>query len=166
MATPTSLPASFTAANVLTAAQMNNLRGAFRVLQVVQGTYATATSNSTTTYADTGLSASITPTDSASKILIIVNHFACYKATGNAFSGLNLKLLRGATSLGSYGGGIGYTAVSSEGTHSASIVYLDSPATTSATTYKTQFANNANAASVQVQTSNTTSTITLCEISA
>lgn len=166
MATATNLPASFAATNVLTAAQLNNLRGAFRILQIVQGTYATATSNSTSTYADTGLTASITPQDTNSKILVIVNHFACYKASGNAFSGLNLKLLRGATTIGSHAGGIGYTAVSSELTNNVNIIYLDSPATTSATTYKTQFANNANAASVQVQTSNTTSTITLCEVSA
>jgi len=166
MATPTTLPASFTATNVLTAAQLNNLRGAFRILQIVSGTYATATSNSTSTYADTGLTASITPSDTASKILVIVNHFAVYKATGNAFSALNLKLLRGATSIGTYAGGIGYTNTSSELTSSANIVYLDSPATTSATTYKTQFANNANAVSVQVQTSNTTSSIILCEVSA
>jgi hypothetical protein len=33
MATPTNLPATFVAGNVLTAAQQNGLRGAFRVLQ-------------------------------------------------------------------------------------------------------------------------------------
>jgi hypothetical protein len=43
MATPTTLPASFVAGNILTAAQLNNLRGAFRVLQVVQATDATLT---------------------------------------------------------------------------------------------------------------------------
>jgi hypothetical protein len=35
MATPTALPTAFVAADVLTAANMNLLRGAFRVLQVV-----------------------------------------------------------------------------------------------------------------------------------
>lgn len=166
MATPTTLPSSFTATNVLTAAQLNNLRGAFRILQIVSGTYATATSNSTSTYADTGLTAAITPSDTASKILVLVNHFGNYKAAGNAASGLNLRLYRGATIIGAYGAGLGYTNTSSELTSNATIVYLDSPATTSATTYKTQFANNANAASVQVQASNTTSSIILCEVSA
>ena len=42
MATPTNLPASFVAGAILTAAQQNDLRGAFRVLQVVQGTTTTA----------------------------------------------------------------------------------------------------------------------------
>ena len=71
MATPTNLPAAFTVGQVATAAQMNDLRGAFRILQVIQGTTSTRTSSSTTTYADTTLSASITPTSSSSKILVI-----------------------------------------------------------------------------------------------
>jgi hypothetical protein len=46
----------------------------------------------------------------------------------------------------------------------ASTVYLDSPATTSATTYKTQFRNPDNAASISVQKAGTLSTITLMEV--
>jgi hypothetical protein len=42
MAAVTTLPAAFVAGNVLTAAQLNNLRGAFRVLQVVQSITTTA----------------------------------------------------------------------------------------------------------------------------
>jgi hypothetical protein len=38
MATPTTLPASFVAGSILTAAELNDLRGAFRVLQVVNAT--------------------------------------------------------------------------------------------------------------------------------
>lgn len=165
MATPTNLPASFTAATVLPASSLNNLRGAFRILQVVQGTTTTVTSNSTTTYADTGLSATITPRESASRILVLINHSACYKAAGNAFSGLNLRLVRGSTTVQTYGGGFGYTAVSSEMTFSVCLSYIDSPATTSATTYKTQFANNVAAASVQVQTSSVQSSLILMEVS-
>ena len=165
MATPTNLPSSFTAASVLPASSLNNLRGAFRILQVVQGTNSTVVTNSTSTYADTNLSATITPRESASRILMIVNHAACYKAAGNAFSGLNLRLVRGSTVIQTYTIGLGYTAVSSEMTFNANFTYIDSPATTSATTYKTQFANNVNAASVQVQTSNSLSTLTLLEVS-
>ena len=47
-----------------------------------------------------------------------------------------------------------------------SAVYLDSPASTSALTYKTQFANNVAAALVTVQQDSLESTITLVEISA
>ena len=46
------------------------------------------------------------------------------------------------------------------------IHYLDSPATTSATTYKTQFRNLPNAASVAVQPNTAVSTIILMEIGA
>lgn len=73
MATPTTLPATFVAGNVLTAAQMNNLRGAFRVLQVVSTTLTTSfTSGAGGAYANvTGLSATITPSATSSKILIM-----------------------------------------------------------------------------------------------
>jgi hypothetical protein len=144
---------------------MNNLRGAFRILQVVQGTTSTVVTNSTNTYANTGLSATITPRETASRILMLINHAACYKAAGNAFSGLNLRILRGASVIQTYAIGLGYTAVSSEMTFNANFTYIDSPSTTGAVTYSTQFANNANAASVQVQASSSLSTLTLLEVS-
>jgi hypothetical protein len=43
------------------------------VLQVVNATYSTDTTNGTTTYADTGLTATITPTSATSKILVLVS---------------------------------------------------------------------------------------------
>ena len=138
------------------------------VLQVVQSIYTTEVTNSTSTLADTGLSASITPTSSTSKVLIMVTQ-SCNKNSGNANSGVDIKLFRNATDLGYwFGYGIGYNATSSIFRGSASFQYLDSPATTSATTYKTQFRNDTGAASVTVQpdTGYGTSTITLLEIAA
>ena len=166
MATPTNLPAAFSSGAVLTAAQQNALRGAFRILQVVQGTTTTVTSNSTTTYSDTTLTATITPQSATSKILVMVSHGTVFRSNGNVFNGVNLRLVRGASVISTFGGGIGYTGTAIDLTSSCSTVYLDSPATTSATTYKTQFANNAAAALAQVQTSSTMSTITLLEVSA
>jgi hypothetical protein len=166
MATPTNLPASFSAGNVLTATQQNNLRGAFRILQVVQGSTSTVTSNSTTTYTDTTLTATITCQSATSKVLVLVSHGSVYKSGGNVFNGVNLRLLRGATVISTFGAGIGYTGTALDLTNSCSTSYLDSPATTLATTYKTQFANNAAAASVQVQVSSSLSTIILLEVSA
>ena len=165
MATPTTLPATFTAGQVLTAAQMNDLRGAFRVLQVVNANYSTQTSSSTSTYADTGLTASITPSSTSSKVLVIVNQAGCLKQTNNTY--LHLRLVRGTTEIAkfeSYGGFTNNTAWNGFG--SCSTIYLDSPATTSATTYKTQFYSNNNNAEVVVQTNTCASTITLMEISA
>ena len=165
MATPTNLPASFTTGAVLTAAQMNDLRGAFRILQVVYGSYGTQTSSSSSTYADTGLSASITPQATSSKILVLVNQVSNYKETNNTY--MKLRLVRGSTEIAlfeSYGGFTNTTA--SNGFGACSISYLDSPTTTSATTYKTQFLSNNNNAAVYTQTGGAISTIILAEVSA
>ena len=134
------------------------------VLQVVNATYGTLVANSTTTYADTGLTATITPKFSTSKILVLVNHAGSRKSDGNVSNGLMLKLLRGSTDLIFFeleGGWNNTNAIQNFGSCSTS--YLDSPATTSATTYKTQFANQVSASNVRVQAGGT-STITLLEI--
>ena len=165
MASPTNLPASFTAATALPASSLNSLRGAFRILQVVMGSTSTVTSNSTTTFADTTLTASITPQSSSSKVLVIVHHPTVSKQ-GDANSGVGLRLLRGATNIATFGSGIGYSGTTTAMTGSCSFSYLDTPAVATATTYKTQFVNNANAASVTVQVNSTVSTIMLLEVSA
>jgi hypothetical protein len=100
-------------------------------------------------------------------VLVIVNQSGLYKSAGNAANGVNLKLLRGATDLGSLALGAGYTNTTIENIQTAtSASVLDSPATVSATTYKTQFANQFAGASVGVQVLGTLSTIILMEISA
>lgn len=167
MATPTNLPASFSTAQVLTAAQMNDLRGAFRVLQVVNATYSVATQNTSSTYADTGLTITITPQSTSSKILILVSHNGCYKQNGNASNGLLLKLLRGATLVGQLANAGGFTNTDVRNDHGSICgFFLDSPATLSATTYKTQFANAFNGTGVYVQEGSETSSIIAMEISA
>lgn len=166
MATPTSLPATFVAGDVLTASQMNNLRGAFRILQVVEGTTTTSTSSSTTTYADTNLSASITPSSTTSKVLVLVNHGGTYKESGSTANGLNMRIVRGATTLETWADM--YFTNTNSAFYGANIQlqYLDSPATTSATTYKTQFANRTAAAVVGLQNNSNKSSIILMEVSA
>ena len=168
MATPTTLPASFTAGAVLTAAQMNDLRGAFRVLQVVSANYSTAATNSTTTYADTGLTATITPSSASSKILVLVSQAGVVKGSGNAASACDLILLRGATQITQFTYGAGFTNTTTTNfVGNSSCMFLDSPATTSATTYKTQFKNQVAAAQVIVQINSASeSNIVLLEISA
>lgn len=166
MATPTNLPASFTSA-VLTSSQMNNLRGAFRILQVVTASTSTAVSSSTATLVDTGLSATITPQSSSSKILVYVAHPQCYKAPPNGFTSLKLSMLRGATVIQDVVTVAGFTGTALDLVFGVTGVHLDSPATTSATTYKTQFCSAFGAASVSVQHGSAgTSTIVLMEVSA
>ena len=163
MATPTTLPASFVAGNVLTAAQMNNLRGAFRILQVVGATHATQASSTSTTLADTGLTASITPSATSSKILVIVTQNGIAK---NQTASCNLTLLRGSTNIADFGKLVGNNGASGDNyVGSVCHVELDSPNTTSATTYKTQFSRSGTGeAFVQVQS--TESGILLMEVSA
>ena len=171
MAAVTTLPAAFVANTVLTAAEMNNLRGAFRVLQVVYATTSTETFSSSTTMADTTLTATITPSSTSSKVLVIVNHAGVQKSAGNILNAVSLRILRGATAVHTFSAGVGYTGTAIVNTVEASGAYLDSPATVSATTYKTQFSNTLGSnAAVGVQVSigggYPTSSITLMEISA
>ena len=68
----------------------------------------------------------------------------------------------------SFEGGIAYTGSTISVSASASTTYLDSPATTSATTYKLQFNSISNSATANVNdgNGNQASTITLMEIAA
>ena len=162
MATPTHLPASFTS-TTLSSSTMNNLRGAFRILQVVNAGYSTATTNATTTFAATGLSASITPQATTSKILVILNVAGTGRSSGNGSNQIELR--RGSTQLATQNAAYtNTTTVNMVGT--ASIIYLDSPSTTSATTYDARFRADAASCSVIVQDGSSYSSITLMEISA
>ena len=142
--------------------------GGGKVLQVVMASTTNYTSNSTSTYADTGLSATITPSSASSKVLVLVNQNGVGKETNN--TNAVIKLMRDSTDLAfiSKIGYTGSTAINSG--NAASLAYLDTPATTSATTYKTRFlsVNNNSTAFVQDYDSgyNTMSTITLLEIGA
>jgi hypothetical protein len=166
MATPTSLPASFVAGAILTADQQNSLRGAFRVLQVVQGTPATAeVSNSTATYASTGLSATITPQSSTSKVLVMTRQ-DMGKTNGNAENRIQMRLMRGATAITETGQLMCYTGTAIINIISQTFNYLDSPATTSATTYTTEFMNPHNVAAARAQYGGGSGIMILMEISA
>ena len=161
MATPTNLPAAFSTAQILTAAQMNDLRGAFRVLQVVSATTSTITSATIIAYVDTTLTVTITPQSSTSKIFVMVNQSLFVDTANNE---CNYRLLRGATALQTQKA----PAFSSAGTTVGQgvFMYLDSPATTSATTYKTQIAIASGAGTVYANINNNPANITVFEISA
>ena len=150
-----------------TAPEWKTLAAGGKVLQVIMGSTATTASNSTTSAADTGLTATITPSSASSKVLVLVAHQGCYKSAANSQNALNLKLLRGATTIQQIATNLFYNTTVGELSGSVSAAYLDTPATTSATTYKTQFYNYVAAASVSVQIQNVDlSTIILLEIGA
>ena len=144
--------------------------GAGGVLQVVQATSNSQTSTASGTFTDTSLSATITPSSSTSKILVLVcQNF--YVDGGGLDSGGSICIVRNSTIVYaasssnsfyiSVGSGTGNSAISMY----APMNYLDSPATTSVVTYKTQMRAE-DAATIYSIINNNTSTITLMEIAA
>ena len=113
-------------------------------MQVVYATYNSTTTN-TSSWADTGLSASITPKYSTSKILVLaMNNVAATNSNG-VNSVAYFDTLRGSTVLVHTRFQIGNALAS--GTNAivvgpVTIQYLDSPATTSSVTYQTYIAAN------------------------
>jgi len=141
--------------------------GGGKVLQVVFASTNTFVQSATTTFVDTGLTATITPTLNTSKVLVLVAQAGVGK--NNTNTSIAMRLVRGSTGLTNNTNidDTDSTATSSSG--SASFVYLDEPATTSATTYKTQINSEANSSAVFVQNYNSVlsmSTIVLMEIGA
>jgi hypothetical protein len=111
------------------------------VLQVVQNIYSTATSFAVDSYATTGISASITPKFSTSKILVFISVPLIVTTSGGY--GAGLAIYRGGsavyTDANSYDEG--YSSTNPSTSNNAfrfgrgNLQYLDSPATTSSTTY-------------------------------
>ena len=138
--------------------------GGGKVLQVVQATFGTTASSSSTSYADTGLTANITPASASNKVLVMYS-LLCYKTNGNSTNGINLRLLRDATNINTQEN-IYRTDTILDMRSLEAINYLDSPSTTSAITYKLQFANRTATSSVEVFAGNQTGTLILMEIGA
>jgi hypothetical protein len=131
------------------------------VLQVVNSAYSTQVTNSTDTFADSGLTATITPKFSTSKILILISSLGMSNDTNGV--GVKTNLLRNSTTLvASISAGLGSNSAYAGAT--SSFTYLDSPATTSSTTYKTQFKRNSASGTAFAQQSSDYSSITLMEI--
>ena len=129
------------------------------VLQVVEGSVTALSSSTTTTYSDTGLSASITPKSSSSKVLVVVSQ---NMYSQGSTTGLNLRLVRDSTILNTIVD-LCYGTASGVLFHGG-MTYLDSPNTTSSTTYKTQFNRNTGSSTAFVQPNSNRSSITLMEI--
>jgi len=137
------------------------------VLQVVNGFTSTLISSSTSTFIDTGLTVTITPKFSTSKILVFVHQNGLSKDGGNVGADMKLSLFRNNSVISNLSLYTLYTGATSPlYGQTLSTSYLDSPATTSATTYKTQFAAAENTGTVvtQVNGGSSTSTITAMEI--
>ena len=139
------------------------------ILQVVSTTKTDTFSTTSTSFTDvTGLSASITPSSTSSKILVLVD----ISRAGNTSSSYDIRfnLLRNATIIGVDGSSTATSGIyANDGTASlaASLSFSDSPATTSTTTYKIQAQVTGGTGFINRNASGTnsySSTITLMEV--
>jgi hypothetical protein len=116
------------------------------VLQVVNTIKTDTFSTTTSTFTDiTGLSVTITPTSTSSKIL--VRYYVCFgQSDNNANRGSGFRITRNGTAVGvanaaggrSQQGSYCIGSITNEGCNVASQEYLDSPSSTSALTYQVQ----------------------------
>ena len=158
------LVANYPAVSLALAEHIDDIGG--KVLQVVEATYSTQTSTTSTSYVTTGLSATITPATISNKILII--------HTGGAGGGgtpgfSTFTLFRGTISGTDLSGGSGFITVydpSGNFDATVSITKLDSPATISAQTYTVGMKSPSGATTTYAQRRDTTSSIILMEVAA
>jgi len=140
-----------------------------KVLQVLSFPVNNGTTTSSTTYVATNITGSITPLFSNSKILVFVNTWVAWpNSTGQPV----FTIYRGATNLatnfsGSATYGFGGTSTPVNGNYEGMVSanYLDSPATTSSTTY-TVYGRADGGGTASYGNSARVSTITLMEIAA
>lgn len=137
------------------------------VLQTpVSATTTSSTATTSATFVATNITATITPTTTSGKILIIVSGCVDVPA-GAGGNAADMTLFRGSsTNLGSAQGFCELTQTATVAVrYSFSIVYLDSPATTSATSYTVYVRNNGGAAgTLTVASDTTTQSIVLIEV--
>lgn len=115
--------------------------GGGKVLQVVMDDRNGSTTITSTTMTDSGLEVTITPSSASSKILIISYFQGYVEHSGTVTNNYGeFQLLRGATVIQKAAPGTYAYASSTTPSfnYNCSFINLDSPATTSATTYKIQ----------------------------
>ena len=141
-----------------------------KILQITEGTQSTTMSTTSQTYQDTNLSASITPSASDSKVLVLITQPTSFSIASNAAQGA-VRLVRGSTSI--WEPGTSYSLQSYANGASTvgikwlwSLMYLDSPSTTSATTYKTQIKTYSSSITGYAHNDNSPSYMYLVEVAA
>lgn len=133
-----------------------------KVLQVVQNTYSVETTSTSSSFVSTGLSASITPSSSSSKVLVMA-------ATSGRSGYTNIMtIFRGTvsgTNLGNGNSGMVLLYTGGEIRGQVALQYLDSPATTSSQTY-TLGMRSSNGTGIYAQENNGQAVMILMEIAA
>jgi len=142
---------------------LDRLERAGNILQVVNQTYGTGVVSNSTTFVATGLAASITPSTTSSRILVLVSQTITAPSSGsNAFGQIALKRDSGIIFQDSR---INLYMQYAHATYSLSI--LNDPSTTSAVTYSMFMATGNSSKNIEAQhASLRTSTMTLFEVAA
>jgi len=163
---PTTITGTDGVSQVQTGAVESGDLPAGSVIQVVQAVYSTQIIISSSTYTDTGLSASITPSSTSSKILVITAQTVRSTNIATLLRTHDTRLLRDATQIFEketyQWGGLGEFSATG-GSIDGTMVSLDSPATTSSVTYKIQGRTNSSDG-IYFQNDGSESSITLMEI--
>ena len=152
------------AANAVTAAK----RGAGSILQIISSHTCTSVASTSQTWADTGLTANITPSSTSSKILVVALLNGCHTASSGNINQLQLQLLKDstvidvfATEAGHSDGHLNHMDIGTGG----AVTHLNSPNTTSQVTFKVQFRKRLDITkTVTVQYASSCSYITLYEV--
>lgn len=137
-----------------------------RVVQVVTNQYTTTVSTSSSSFVSTGHYATITPTSISSKILVLQSGTMAQPSDSSAVANSLLTIYRNSTNLAGSGGIMGNVNVGYYGSIYASIAVslLDSPATTSATTYTVYYRNSNSSSTYNYGFPNGLANLTLLEI--
>jgi hypothetical protein len=131
------------------------------ILQVVQGTFTGQQSTTSTSFTASNIAASITPTSSASKIAVFIQTSI---KSDLAAQEVHITMYRGATNLTASGSG--FAAGTATAWMPATVIYLDSPATTSATTYTLYYKTGNASATAYANRGDTQATMILMEVAA
>ena len=140
------------------------------IIQIVSATSTSQATSTSTTFTTTGLEATITPQSASNKILIQVSGPMTGFAGGTNDQQGSLKIYRGGSGGTSVEGST--NGLSCQYGHNGEysdvhILYLDSPATTSATTYTVMMSRRSGDTTYSfIRNSNLTGSIILMEVSA
>jgi hypothetical protein len=134
------------------------------VLQVVTSTTSTQINITTNTFTDTTLTATITPKSVSSRIICFVNQNGVLKGNGDANNSTPVRIVFPNATTNNFGSGMGFTQTANFLSFSASFVASYTPNSTSAQTFKTQFASAINGQLSIVQDSGSSSSIVLMEV--
>ena len=116
--------------------------GGGKILQVIQDTVTGSVSTTSASFVDTGLDVTITPATTGSRFLVMATIGQIAKFPNNVNNSVALEIVRGGTQI-YYGADGSLFENESDYLYVGPISFskVDSPATTSAITYKVRFAN-------------------------